>query len=93
MTGSNPASCNSTTVWEPINPAPPVTRIFIRSDLNLKINCGIVIDGKQDQKHKKSNYLEHLSLHLMPLKRNFFPGKSRKFDVYKKKMFLFIRWL
>jgi len=26
-------------------------------------------------------------------KYNFFPGKSRKFDVHKKKMFLFIRWL
>lgn len=24
---------------------------------------------------------------------SFFPGKSRKFDVHKKKMFLFIRWL
>ena len=46
MTISKLASSNFIVVWEPINPVPPVTRIFFKLLKNFKIHNNIIYKDK-----------------------------------------------
>ena len=64
ITTSKPASCNATTVWDPMYPSPPVTKIFCMGikrlrfyKIDYRFAMYAICSSSNSRMHRKWNYL------------------------------------